>query len=101
MTSIIVKMSEPKQKEFIVHGKKRIIRDIRVNKPREFEAYYAGYLIRVCIDEKHRLYAMCIARDGGYIVDGYLGEEYWSDKKKMAFGIKECLENILYEEKGT
>lgn len=98
-STIIIRQS--KQKEFIVYGKKRIIRDIRVNKQREFFAYYKNCEISVFIDEDNHLYCICTAPSGSYIVDGYFGEDHWSDKKKMAFGIKKCLENILYEEKGT
>lgn len=97
MTSIKIWIGEPKQKEFIIYGKKRIIRDIRVNEPDEFEAYYKGWLIRVYIDDQNRCSAIC-RNGGGAIVDGFLGEDHWSNKKKLSYGIKECLENIFYPE---
>lgn len=92
-------MPNAKQRKFEIHGKTRIIRDIRQDDETSFFAYYKGYEIEVWEDEDLHIYAQCVAPDGGLIVDGYVTGHRCGVGPSIWKGIKMCLENIYYKEK--
>ena len=87
-----------KQRKFVIHGKTRIVRNIKEDTDCSFFAWYAGCSIYVWIDDEDETYAICKAPDGGYIVDGYMRKK-WDMPMTIEEGIQSCLENIFHSEK--
>ena len=92
ITTAPVKKEKPKSRKFEIYGKPRIIRDVRVDEENQFEAYYRNYFIYIYTDGDSDLSADCTGPSGGYLVHSVL-------VGSIDEGIKECLENILYEDR--
>ena len=93
------RMESEMSRKFEIYGKTRIIREIYVDEPDVFSADYKMHSIRVEKEEDGWIYVRCSAPDGCRIVDGYVApEKSWEDAT-IEDGIRECLENIFYEEK--
>lgn len=91
------KTGKSHQRKFEIYGKTRIIRDIRFDCEKQFEAFYKSHFIYVYRygDGKSlggEFSADCTAPDGSYIVSG-------APARTIDEGIKTCLENIFYESK--